>query len=93
MGCYLAEYRARVSIWAAMYGGGAMTPNSGPKVPGNCRKRVMTGLRMIILSTTTLAMLLVIGGVELNPGPCTETEKITRVLCNGCDITKIRHSM
>jgi hypothetical protein len=39
----------------------------------------------MILSAATLAMLLVIGGVETNPGPVGETEKIMRVLCSGCD--------
>jgi hypothetical protein len=39
----------------------------------------------MILCATTLAVLLVIGGVEENPGPVVETEKIMRVLCSGCD--------
>ena len=30
-------------------------------------------------------MLLVIGGVQENPGPGVESEKIMRVLCSGCD--------
>jgi hypothetical protein len=30
-------------------------------------------------------VLLVIGGVEENPGPLVEAEKIMRVLCSGCD--------
>jgi hypothetical protein len=33
----------------------------------------------------TLATLLVIGGVETNPGPVRETEKIMQVLCSGCN--------
>ena len=39
----------------------------------------------MILSAATLAVLMVIGGVETNPGPGVETEKIMRVLCSGCD--------
>jgi hypothetical protein len=39
----------------------------------------------MILSATTLAVLLLIGGVETNPGPGVETEKIMRLLCSGCD--------
>jgi hypothetical protein len=31
-----------------------------------------------------IAALLVIGGVETNPGPVVETEKFMRVLCSGC---------
>jgi len=37
----------------------------------------------MILCATTLAVLLVIGGVEENPGPGVEAEKIMRVLCSG----------
>jgi len=32
----------------------------------------------------TLAVLLVIGGVEKNPGPSVEAEKIMQVVCSGC---------
>jgi hypothetical protein len=39
----------------------------------------------MILCATTLAVLLVIGGVEENPGPAVEAEKIMRVLCSGCE--------
>ena len=39
----------------------------------------------MILCATTLAVLLVIGGVEKNPGPGVEAEKIMQVLCSGCD--------
>jgi len=34
-------------------------------------------------SATTLAVQLVIGGVEKNPGPGVEAEKISQVLCSG----------
>jgi len=34
---------------------------------------------------TTLAVLLIIGGVEKNPGPGVQAEKIMHVLCSGCD--------
>ena len=53
MDCYLAEYRAKVGIWAARFGGGAMNSKRGAKVPGNCRKQVITGLRMLILCSTS----------------------------------------
>ena len=36
----------------------------------------------MILCATVIAALLVIGGVELNPGPL---DNITQVLCSGCD--------
>ena len=38
-----------------------------------------------MLCATTLAVLLVIGGVEKNPGPGVEAEKILQVLCSWSD--------
>ena len=49
------------------------------------RGEVIVSLGAMILSAATLAMLLVIGGVETNPGPVGESEKIMRVLRSGCD--------
>jgi len=43
---------------------------------------VILRLGTMILSATTLAVLLVIGGVETNPGPGVESEKIMHVLCS-----------
>ena len=37
------------------------------------------------MCATTLAVLLVIVGVEKNPGPGVEAEKILQVLCSECD--------
>ena len=42
-------------------------------------------LETMILCATALAVLLVIGGVEKNPGPGVEAEKIKQGLCSGCD--------
>ena len=39
----------------------------------------------MILYPTPLAVLLVVGGVEKNPGPAVEAEKILQVLCSGSD--------
>ena len=46
-------------------------------VTGNC-----VGLTM--LSATVLAALLMIGGIEQNPGFVEEVENTVRVLCTGC---------
>jgi hypothetical protein len=81
MGCYLADYRACVGTWAARISCGSETSRRNTQGNGH----VISCLGTMILSTTTLAALLVIGGVEINPGPGVETEKIMRVLCNGCD--------
>jgi len=73
MGCYLEDYRPRVGAWPARaswrsavgkVGKGGSGNPSGPK----------------ILSATVIATLLIIGGVELNPGP---EENPLQVLCNG----------
>ena len=37
------------------------------------------------MCATTSTVLLVIGGVEKNPGPGLGAEKIMQVLCSGCD--------
>jgi hypothetical protein len=39
----------------------------------------------MMLCATTLTVLLVTGGVEKNPGPGVEVEKILQVLCSECD--------
>jgi len=42
------------------------------------------------LCAAVIALLLVIGGVELNPGP---VDNIVQVLCSGCDRNLVRNSM
>jgi hypothetical protein len=81
MGCYMADYRACVGTWAVRISRGLET--SRCTVQGN--GHVILCLETMVLSATTLAVLLVIGGVQTNPGPGVETEKIMRVLCSGCD--------
>jgi len=39
----------------------------------------------MILCAITLAVLLVVGRMEKNPGPVVEAEKIWQVLCSRCD--------
>jgi hypothetical protein len=80
MGCYLADYWARVGSWAARISW--VSENPRPTTQGN--GHVILCLVTMILSATTLAVLLVIGGVERNPGPGVETEKIMGVLYSGC---------
>ena len=52
-----------------------------------CTRKWMTifCLETMILYATTLAILLVIGGVQKNPGLGVEAGKIKQVLCSGCD--------
>ena len=75
MGCYLEEYRARVGTWAARFSWRSAVGHVG-KRGGNIY------IRSIILCAALLGTLLMIGGVELNPGP---VDNIVQVLCGGCD--------
>lgn len=78
MGCYLQDYRARVGTWAAR--------NSWCTTQGHVSNgRVRSDLGAMILCAATLAVLLVIGGVEQNPGPGVEVENTVQVLCSGCE--------
>jgi len=81
MVCYLADYRARVDTWSARFS--CISESSRRTTQGNVH--VILRLGTMILSATALAVLLVIGGVEINPRPGVETEKIMCVLCSGCD--------
>jgi hypothetical protein len=81
MGCYLADYRAPVCTWAARIS--CVSKTSRRTAKGNGHAILCLGT--VILCATTLAVLLVIGGVEENPGPGVEAEKIMRELCSGRD--------
>ena len=75
MGCYLEDYRGRVGACSARF--------SWRSAMGRVRTRggkICTG--PMILCAAVIATLLVIGGVELNPGP---VDSIVQVLCSGCD--------
>ena len=74
MGCYLEDYRARVGAWSARFTWRSAVGHVGTR-GGNC-------MGPMILCAAVLATLLVIGGVELNPGP---VDSIVQVLCSGCD--------
>jgi hypothetical protein len=41
-------------------------------------------LGLTVLSSTVLAVLFIIGGVEQNPGPDVEVENTVRLSCTGC---------
>jgi len=70
-----------VSTWAARISCVSRTSRRTAKGNGHA----ILCLGTMILCATTVAVLLVIGGVEENPGPGVESEKIMRVLCSGCD--------
>jgi len=74
MGCYLEDDRACVGTWAARTSWATRTKWRTSQ--GNVR--VIPCLGTMILCATTLVTLLVIGGVEKNPGPCEEAEKVSK---------------
>ena len=80
MGCYLEDYWARVGTWAARTSW--TTRTTWHTAQGN--GQVIFCLGTMILCATTLAVLLVIG-VEKNPGPGVEAEKSMQVACSRCD--------
>jgi hypothetical protein len=75
MGCYLEDCRARVGTWAARFSWRLAVGRVGTR-----GGKIYMGL--MVLCAAVLATLLVIGGVDLNPGP---TDNIVQVLCSGCD--------
>jgi hypothetical protein len=68
MGCCLEDYRARVGTWAGRlsWRGGSRRSDAN-RATGDC-----SGLCLTVLSSIVLAVLLVVGGVEQNPGPGVE---------------------
>jgi hypothetical protein len=75
MGCYLEDYRARVGTWARRF--------PWRSAVGHLETRGgKLSIGPMILCAAVLATLLVIGGVEQNPGPVDNT---VQVLCSGCD--------
>lgn len=78
MGCYLQEYRARIGAWAARFSScAAPAPSASLRGDG-------AAAGAAALCATTIAVLLLIGGVEPNPGPADEVNAI-RILCSGCN--------
>ena len=68
MGCYLEDYRARVGTWAGRFSWrGVSSCGDANGTAGDC-------LGLTVLSSVALAVLLVIGGVEQNPGPVVEVQ-------------------
>jgi len=78
MGCYLEDYRAWVGTWTGRFSWrGVSRRGDANGTAGDC-------LGLTVLSSMVLAVLLVIGGVEQNPGPVVEVETTVRLLCSGC---------
>jgi hypothetical protein len=78
MGLYLDDYRARVGTCA-----GRFSWRGGPR-RGDANLATGVCLLLMGLSSMVLSVLLVIGGVEQNPGPVREEENIIQASCTGC---------
>ena len=78
MGCYLEDYRARVGTWAGRYA------RRGGAKRGDDIGKTDTCLGFTTISFLTLVVLLLIGGIEQNPGPAAESENTVQILCSGC---------
>ena len=78
MGCYLEDYRAMVGSWA-----GGVSWRGVPR-RGDADGKTDEHLALTVLSSAVLAMLLIIGGVDQNPGPVGEVQNTVRLLCTGC---------
>ena len=69
---------ARVGTWAGRFSWRGLSRRSDANgTTADC-------LRLTVLSFMVLAVLLIIGGVEQNPGPILEVENTVRLLCTGC---------
>ena len=77
MGCYLEDYRARVGTWAAR----TVWRAQG----SNINRQGRSYLANSCLCAGVLAILLVIGRVQQNPGPGVEVESFMQVMCSGCE--------
>ena len=78
MGCDLEDYRARVGSWAWRFSWRGLSRR------GDANRTIADCLVLTVLSFVVLAVLLIIGGVEHNPGPVLEVEITGRLLCTGC---------
>ena len=84
MGCYLEEYRARVGTWAGKLACRGLVIKRGA---ANCSEDIGAKskcLGLTLLSYLTIAVLLIIGGIEQNPGPTGEMDATARDVCTGC---------
>ena len=77
MGCDLEDYRARVGTWAGRFLWRGLSRH------GDANGTTADCLRLTVLSFMVLAALLIIGGVEQNPGPVLEVENTVQLLCTG----------
>lgn len=84
MGCYLEEYRARVGTWSGRL---AWRVLAAKRVAAKCSDDIGAKskcLGLTLLSSMILAILLIIGGIEQNPGPSGEMDTTASDICTGC---------
>jgi hypothetical protein len=88
MRCYLEDYQARVGSCA-----GRLSWRGGPRRSDAIRTTGdFSGLGLTVLNWIVLAVLLVVGGVEQNPGPGVERKNAIQLVCTGCSRNLSRES-
>jgi hypothetical protein len=83
LGCYLEDYRVRIDTWAGRYSW------RGEPRRGEANRTTGDSLVLTVLSSMVLAVLLIVGGNEQNPGPVEEVENTMRLICTGCSRNKM----
>jgi hypothetical protein len=77
MGCYLEDYRARVGTWAGRFSWRGMPRRDANGRTGDC-------LELSVPSSIVLAILLMICGIDQNPGPVVEVKNAVQLLYTVC---------
>jgi hypothetical protein len=93
MGCYLEEYRARVGTWAGRLArrGEAEAAKRGAAKCSDVNGAKSICLGLTFLSALILAVLLIIGGIEQNPGPTGEMDTATSDMCGVWKTSEVGH--
>jgi hypothetical protein len=91
MGCYLEEYRARVGTWSGrLMWRGAATKRGAAKCSDDIGAKGKC-LGLTLLSSMILAVLLIIGGIEQNPGPSREMDSTASDMYGVWKTSEVRH--
>jgi len=78
VGCYLEDYQTIVGTWVGRFSWcGVPRRGDTNRTTGDC-------LGLTLLLAMVLAVLLMIGGNEQNPGPIVEGDNTVQLQCTGC---------